>query len=41
MVLSRLKIKTIYFYVYPLSSRTEFFNELIDSDMLMLLIIQV
>ena len=35
-VLSRLKIKTIFFYRYPQFSRTEFSNKVTASDLLML-----
>ena len=33
---NRLKLKAIFFYIYPRSSQTEFCNKLIDSDLLML-----
>ena len=40
IALNRLKVKTMFFYVYLRSSRTEFLNKLIASDFLMLWIIQ-
>ena len=35
-VLKRLKFKTIFLYIHPRFSKTEFFDKLIASDLLML-----